>query len=123
MDLDLTFDMWHPGDLEAFGTGFYADVDDAINNVLNEYGPQVVNRAVELCPVRTGTLALSLDYDVDEASDELVIFSDVSYYPYVEYGTVNFAGFRMVGEAMDEYEAEIMDAVDNAIADAAQGYE
>ena len=123
MDLDLTFDLMQPDQLEAFGTGIYADTETAILEVLGEYGPQVVQRAQSLCPVNTGALQNSIDFDIDTAAEEIVIFSDMPYFPYVEFGTMYMPGHHMVEQAYTEYEPEILQAVDDAIAAAAEGYE
>lgn len=123
MEADLTFDLMHPEQLEAFGAGIYADTSEAVIEVLNEYGPEVVQRAQSLTPVNTGTLQHSLDFEIDEAAEEIVVFSTVSYFPYIEYGTVKISGFHMVEQAYAELEPEILQAVDDAIAQAAEGYQ
>ena len=121
MDLDLTFDLWHPEEMQAFNDEFSGDVDADIIAVLNEYGPQIVQRAQQLCPVDTGALRDSIDYEIDEAAQELLIYGEIYYYPYVEFGTVKMAGTHMVETAYGEFEPELLQAVDNAIA-ASAGY-
>lgn len=121
MDLDLTFDLWHPEEMQAFNDEFSGDVDQDIMAVLEEYGPQIVQRAQQLCPVDTGALRDSIDYEIDEAAQELYIYGEIYYYPHVEFGTVHQAGQHMVEDAYAEFEPELLQAVDNAIA-ASAGY-
>ena len=122
MDLDLEFDLWHPEKIEAFDDRFSGDVDADILAVLGEYGPQIVQRAQQLSPVDTGALRDSIDFEIDEAARELYIYGEIYYYPYVEFGTVKMEGRHMVETAYDEFEPELLQAVDNAIAASAGFY-
>lgn len=122
MDIFLDFDLWHPETMQAFNDGFSGDVDADIQAVLEEYGPQIVQRAQQLCPVDTGALRDSIDFEVDSAAQELYIYGEIYYYPYVEFGTVKMAGAHMVETAYGEFEPELLQAVDNAIAASAGAY-
>jgi HK97 gp10 family phage protein len=122
MDLDLEFDLWHPERMEEFVDGFSADVDEDIAAVLDEYGPQIVQRAQQLSPVDTGALRDSIDYETDAEARELYIYGEIYYYPYVEFGTVKMAGAHMVETAYGEFEPELLQAIDNAIQASAGDY-
>jgi HK97 gp10 family phage protein len=122
MDFDLTFDLWHPEEIEAFNDNFSGDVDADIVAVLDEYGPQIVQRAQQLCPVDTGDLRDSIDYSIDETTQTLDIYGEIYYYHFVEYGTVFQRSQHFVRDALDEFEPELLQAVDNAIAASAGDY-
>ena len=59
---------------------------------LNECGHVCEGWAMELCPVKTGTLRRSISHAV--AGDTVYIGTNVEYAPYVEFGTgaANVAG-------------------------------
>lgn len=109
----MDFDLY---DLEAMGETFdnlEVNAEAAISSVLEEYGPQVAQRAQSLAPVRTGALQDSITYEID--GETLLVYGGVPYYPYVEFGTARFDGRYMCAQAYQEYEQEILDAVDLAI--------
>lgn len=123
LDFDLTFDLWHPEEMQEFNDNFSGDVDADIASVLEEYGPQIVDRAQELCPIgETGNLHDSIYYIVDEELLELYLDAGMSYYPFVEYGTVFQPAQLFCTTAYEEFEPELLQAVDNAIATSAGDY-
>lgn len=115
MDLSVSFDMWEPEEMEGFIDEFQAEIEADVVAVLEEYGPQIVQHAQFLCPVRTGDLRASIGFVVDEAALELNVYGAIYYYLYVEFGTYKMAGVHMVEDAYAVYEPEIFDAIDNAI--------
>jgi len=57
----------------------------AVNRGLSACGEVAVGYAQELCPVDTGNLRGSITYGID--GDSCYIGTNVSYAPYVEFGT------------------------------------
>jgi hypothetical protein len=67
-------------------------------------------------PRRTGALAVS--WGTGATADVASIGSPLRYAGPVEFGTSRFAGFRMVRDAIDRNEGDIVKGYESAIADA-----
>lgn len=59
--------------------------DKNMKRVMDKVGEQIQTHAKSICPVRTGKLQESISHEATE--NEAVIYTDVEYAPYVEYGT------------------------------------
>lgn len=75
-------------------------LDDQIEDALRDCGEEVVKKAKDYCPVDTGNLRDSIDYDVDDGV--LTVKSDVEYAPYVELGTRTNRAQPFLSKAMDD---------------------
>lgn len=80
------------GAIKAFLEG--PEVRDAMASL----GEEVYNEAKQRCPVATGALLSSLFYTVSGVI--VTIGSDLTYAPYVEYGTVYWSGHPFIRPAI-----------------------
>lgn len=60
-------------------------IESAVSDALYECGMEAVTRAVDVCPVDTGTLRDSISFE--ENGTTLRVGSTVEYAPAVEFGT------------------------------------
>jgi len=70
---------WHP-------EGFLRELKATIVNKLEESGEVVRDKAKSNCPVKTGRLRDSITSYTDKEDLSAIIYTDVSYAPYNEYG-------------------------------------
>jgi HK97 gp10 family phage protein len=80
-------------------------VERATKVALTAAAVLVHGESVVRCPVDTGNLRSSLDYNVKP--DEARVGTNVEYSPYVEYGTVKMAKQPYLRPALDENETKI----------------
>ncbi len=73
---------WHGADVAN-------EIGRRIDAQMLELGRQVVVKAVQFAPKKTGRLATSLEFDYSLTSHTLVFTSDVPYDIFQEYGTRN----------------------------------
>ena len=100
----LLINMYDP-QLATLPVDYVRDLRQQIASRLEELGMKVVMRARELTPKRTNTLANAFQYRVQQ--QDLMVWNDVSYFPYIEART------HMLRDAWNEYAAEIEEAIIN----------
>lgn len=82
------------------------EVQERINQALLKAGALVEGSAKERCPVDTGTLRNSINYQLmDERT--VIIGTNVEYAPYVEYGTVKMSAQPFLHPALEENREKI----------------
>lgn len=65
--------------------------DDACLRALERCGLQAEGYAKDLCPVDTGALRNSITHKVDPSEPAAYIGTNMSYAPYVEFGTGHYS--------------------------------
>mgnify|MGYP000993785027 CR=1 FL=1 len=81
-----------------------------------EAGARVVEtHAKVLCPIDTGTLRNSIMVD-EVTPDRAIIAPHTDYAEHVEFGTSRQAAQPYMRPALDQHEAEIIDAVERTVA-------
>jgi hypothetical protein len=129
---DLDYD-WNDVDgLDNFSNDFENQSSEAAQEVLEAYGPLVVQYAEYLTPVRTGALQGSYEFTVtggwttngvsvttgdDGGVLSLMIWNEMYYFQFVEYGTIKMYPRMMLQQAIAYYEPEITEAVAEAMGD------
>ena len=63
--------------------------DEAIQTALEAVGMQAQGYATDACPVETGRLKSSIDFEVEDGV--LYLGTNVEYAPYIEFGTGEWA--------------------------------
>lgn len=64
-----------------------AKLDEAIKTSLFAIGVNLRSAAQDNCPVDTGKLRRSINFNVDSTDNSVTVASDVEYAPYVELKT------------------------------------
>lgn len=85
---------------ESHVAEFKREIDNGMERVLEDVGKEVRDRAKELCPVDTGNLRDSIEYEAAEES--VSVYSDVEYAAYVELGTYKMAAQPYLRPALEE---------------------
>ena len=78
----------------------------AVAEALRKIGEASRAYAKQKCPVRTGNLQRSIDYDVDENAQEVSLGTNVHYAAYVELGTYKMRARPYLRPAMNDHLAE-----------------
>ena len=81
--MSVTFNDYSDEVLEAF--------DEACLRALERCGLQAEGYAKDLCPVDTGALRNSISHMLIESEPAAFIHTNVSYAPYVEFGTGHYS--------------------------------
>lgn len=87
-------------------------LDEQAESGLKECGNYAVQKAKGYCPVDTGKLRDSIDFDVEDGT--LRLYSDVEYAPYVELGTRNQRAQPFLSRAMED-SAEFRKILEDAL--------
>lgn len=74
--------------LEWFGDRIREEAKKRMVLLMQKWGPEVVARAVQLCPKDSGDLARSIGWTMRQSDLTLQIHADAHYAMFVEYGTV-----------------------------------
>jgi HK97 gp10 family phage protein len=93
--------------LKWYGDQVLSKIDQAVVSGLTAAAIEVEAKAVKHCPIDTGNLVGSINYDVDPALFEATIGTNVEYAPYVEYGARGRAPKSFLRRSADELKPRI----------------
>jgi len=65
----------------------FTAIEEKMKERLQLVGDLVASSARKNAPVKTGTLKNSIDFEVDEAEKKVTIGTNVTYAPFIEWGT------------------------------------
>jgi HK97 gp10 family phage protein len=86
----------------------FAELLKGLVPVMQRAGVRAQNKARQRCPVDTGRLHSSIEFEVgaDETGVEMVLGSNVEYAPFVELGTSRMAPRPFLRSSISEVIAE-----------------
>ena len=88
----------------------YPQLMKSINKLfLNQAGVIVQGDAISNSPVDTGRLRSSIKYKVNLPQDQVSVGTNVSYAPYVEYGTIRMKAQPYLRKALDFRRRELIE--------------
>lgn len=83
---------------------FKRELEQRIKQKLGESAAYVEREAKEIVPRKTGTLARSINHDVD--GNRAVVGSNIEYAPHVEYGTAKMGAKPFLRPALKAFKAQ-----------------
>ena len=119
---DIEFDWQDVNAINSFPDDFTDDVDNIIIAILEKYGPLIVELAKTYTPVRTGALQASITFEVDAGELMLIIYGNIYYFKFVEFGTVKMSGRFMCEMAYNQMEPDMLQEIDDTTKEAAHAY-
>lgn len=88
-------------------------IESGMSEIINAGAMAVLESAVSLCPVDTGTLRASLNVTTDKNS--AVISADAEYSAYVEFGTYKMAPQPYLVPSLLSNNSAIISAITDAV--------
>jgi HK97 gp10 family phage protein len=77
------------------------DLND-VKTVVKKNGAQLQQKAMQKCPVDTGTLKRSIGLEIEDAGLTAVVAPTAHYAPYVEWGTRKMRAQPFIRPSLDE---------------------
>ncbi|HZY93793.1 MAG TPA: HK97-gp10 family putative phage morphogenesis protein [Candidatus Bathyarchaeia archaeon] len=119
--MSLQVEIENGGDISRLLQTLPQEMFVRVQQVLQNGGVRLAERARELAPVRTGHLMASIHAELGEQSEVKEAFAPIQvraeaeYATYVEYGTNRMAAQPFLGPAAQEIEPQIMEEVDRVL--------
>jgi HK97 gp10 family phage protein len=97
------------------------ELQQNVSNAISTVGEEMLERAQSIVPVRTGYLRSTIAF-IQISSWQFQLVARASYAGYVEWGTSRMAAEPYMTPAFQAYQAQMLQAVNDAINSTIQGF-